>query len=920
MHGELPLDHEETPAPPAERGALDWTLSLPALSFAWLAGAATLMLAAALRLPELDRWALSAPEADVALAARNMVLGNDYPVNLLGAPALMEWTALYLFSGASVDTVARMGTVVMGIASVALILALGRWLGQWQALAAALLTALSPSLIVAGRRLDGGALLVCFSLLLLLALLRAREQQGFFWPGLAGIAAGVLLMAGPLGLPALLLVALAFYLLAGPAKAPPRGSWIAAALGLLGTVVLLGTVLLTRPRALPESLAETFRLLWNDHLGALGERFYMPAFNLILNEPLLIALGAVALAVSRRAPRTRALAVWSLAAFLFASLFNGAEPAAYALVALPLVLLAGQGLVMVVERMARLEGRSREAVIYGLFIILLGFAFLSLAGLVTGPVQRSTSDTVARFVLVVGVAVIPLGLGLAMLGRRLAGARLWLLLTTALLVLVALTARSAVLSVTERPGEPGDPLAAGVSGSDIPIVVSVLGKISRDLTIQERDARDPTGGHGLRIAIDEQIAQPFAWYFRDYHNAVVFDPAVELPPSDAQVIVLDDTRDPATLVPGLSGQFYVFDYGTPPLFASPSWGDIAAGVFDLNGWRRFGDLLLNRALSEPAEPRWFQLYAAPAVAERLFSASGPYNLDDRAGAGRAEGQFIQPRGVAIDPAGTIYVVDSGNLRVQRFGPGGEFELSWGSEGEAPGQFGLFAGDVSQGPGGIAIGSDGNLYVADTWNHRIQVFTPEGDYVRSWGSFFDAADDPTQAALQPGLFYGPRGIAAHDGLIYVTDTGNERVQVFTEEGEFVRAFGVLGSEQGQLLEPVGIAVTADGVVLVADSHNARIARFTLEGEPLDPWPVSGWDGLRFFEPYLAVGPDGLVYATSSAFGQVLVLGADGSELGPLFNSELRRPYGIAITPDGTQALISDGVANAVIRTDARPLDP
>lgn len=921
MRGELPLDGDDAlERPLAEPSALDWTLSLPALSLAWLAGAAALILAAALRLPELNRWALSAREADIALAARDLVNGNDYPANLLGAPAVVEWTALFIFSGASVDSVARIATAVLGIAAVALILALGRWLGQWTALAAGLLAALSPTLIVAGRRIDAGGLLIVFSLLLLLALLRARELPGLFWPGVAGIAAGALLLSGPLGLPALLLAGLGFYLIAQPHELPERDGLIAAGLGFLGTVVLLGTVFLTRPRALPESLAESFRLLWNEHIREFGRRYYMPLFDLILNEPLLLVLAVVALVAGWAAPRTRALALWTLAAFLFASLFNGSEPAAYALVALPLVLLAGQGLVTVVERVARLDGRGRLAVGYGLAIVLLAFAFLSLAGLVTGPAQRSTSDTIARFVLVVGIAIIPLGLGLALLGRRLSGVRLFLLLTTVVVVLGATTVRSAVLSVTERPGEPGDPLAAGVSGADIPLLVDVLGKISRDLTLQERDARDPTGGHGLRIAIDERIEQPFAWYFRDYYNAVVFDPERETPPSDTQVLLLDDSRDAAALAPGMTGQFYLYDYGTPPLFESPDWGNIAAGAFNLNGWRRFGDLLFNRALTQPAEPRWFQLYAAPAVAERLFAASGPYNLDDRAGAGRAEGQFIQPRGVAIDAAGTIYVVDSGNLRVQRFGPSGEFELSWGSEGGAPGEFGLFAGDVPSGPGGIAIGSDGNIYVADTWNHRIQAFTPDGEYLRAWGSFFDAADDPNLAAEQPGAFYGPRGVAAHDGLLYITDTGNERVQVFTEEGEFVRAFGAIGSELGQLLEPVGITVTADGVVLVADSHNARIARFTLEGEPLEPWPVLGWDGLRFFEPYLAVGLDGLVYATSSAFGQVLVLAADGSELGPLFNGELSRPYGIAITPDGTQALVSDGVANAVIRTDARPLEP
>ena len=180
------------------------------------------------------------------------------------------------------------------------------------------------------------------------------------------------------------------------------------------------------------------------------------------------------------------------------------------------------------------------------------------------------------------------------------------------------------------------------------------------------------------------------------------------------------------------------------------------------------------------------------------------------------------------------------------------------------------------------------------------------------------DDPELVASNGGKFFGPRVLAIHDALLYVTDTGNERVQVFTLEGEFVRMFGAFGTGAGQLIEPVGIAVTEDGVVLVADSHNARIARFTLEGEPLDPWPVEGWADLRFFEPYLALAPDGLLYATNSAFGEVTVFDTDGTELGPLASPDIQRPYGVAITTDGAQALVADGIANAVIRVNAQPV--
>jgi DNA-binding beta-propeller fold protein YncE len=355
----------------------------------------------------------------------------------------------------------------------------------------------------------------------------------------------------------------------------------------------------------------------------------------------------------------------------------------------------------------------------------------------------------------------------------------------------------------------------------------------------------------------------------------------------------------------------VFQYDDPDYVDSPDWEELAAGLFSLDGWRDFGSFVLNRETAEPVPASEFRLHAIPVIAERFTVASGPYRLDDRAGIGTAAGQFNQPRGITLDEAGGVYVVDGGNTRIQHFDPAGAFDSFIGEDTLA--QFPGGAG----GAGGLALDDEGNLYVADTWNHQIKVFAPSGELLRSWGSFFDTLDDPAQAGAQPGSFYGPRDLVIHDGLLYVTDTGNERVQVFELDGEFVRAFGQIGSGEGQLIEPVGIAVTDDGVVLVADSHNARIARFSLEGEPLEPWPVDLWAGQQFFEPYVIAGPDGRVYASDSVSGQIAVFDADGEGLPPIGDPSLLRPYGMAISSDGLRLLVTDGLANAVITISLQP---
>src|SRR4030042_3121234 len=144
--------------------------------------------------------------------------------------------------------------------------------------------------------------------------------------------------------------------------------------------------------------------------------------------------------------------------------------------------------------------------------------------------------------------------------------------------------------------------------------------------------------------------------------------------------------------------------------------------------------------------------------------------------GSEPGQFQSPRDLALGLDGSVYVSDTFNNRIQHLADDGTILQVWGtfadiSKGEAPG--GTFYE-----PWGIAVGADGSVYVADTWNHRIQKFTADGQFVNMWG-YFGQADTPF-------AIWGPRDIAIDsNGHLFITDTGNKRVVIYDSDGNFVR---------------------------------------------------------------------------------------------------------------------------------------
>src|SRR3982075_1122274 len=169
-----------------------------------------------------------------------------------------------------------------------------------------------------------------------------------------------------------------------------------------------------------------------------------------------------------------------------------------------------------------------------------------------------------------------------------------------------------------------------------------------------------------------------------------------------------------------------------------------------------------------------------------------------------------PAGIAVDSEGNVYVSDYALDRLVKFGPDGTVLSQWGSTGSALGQFNA--------PFGVALDERNTLYVVDQLNNRLQRFSSDGSPMGAWGV----------AGAGSGELRTPFGVAVGGGRVYVADFGNDRVQVYGSDGALVTTLGGRGSGDGQFLRPAGVALGPDGTLYVTDHFKHRVERFSSEG--------------------------------------------------------------------------------------------
>ncbi len=463
----------------------------------------------------------------------------------------------------------------------------------------------------------------------------------------------------------------------------------------------------------------------------------------------------------------------------------------------------------------------------------------------------------------------------------------------------------------------------------------------------EEISRKTAGDHQLRFAYDDDSTWPLEWYFRDYPNKVYYAANPSRDSMDAPVVFVGD-KNLSKVRPYLGDRYQEFNYRLvwwpKEQYKGATIERILNGIKNPTTRGEFWDIVLRRrwtgSTAEWDPAHRFSMFVRKDVAAQVWDWGAPAASEAAAAgqpsayeagqrdiaaiqqlgvvgvAGAESGQFNLPRAVTTDGEGRIYVADSGNNRIQVFNPDGSFLRQWGSTCHLDTQEGCVddgRGQFNE-PWGIAVGLDGSVYVSDTWNGRIQKFDNQGAFVGMFGQF-----GATNGELgEPSFFYGPRSVVVgQNGNVFIVDTGNKRILELSPDLEFVNQYGGGGVTEGRFDEPVGLAQDGEGAWYVADTWNRRIQKFDAAFNYVTQWPIDGWSSQSVLnKPSLAVDPQRkIVYAVDPENYRVLAFDTDGKFLATwgLYGMDAQSftmPTGISVAPDG-RVVVADGDAHRIM---------
>ncbi len=598
------------------------------------------------------------------------------------------------------------------------------------------------------------------------------------------------------------------------------------------------------------------------------------------------------------------LIYWSITSLLAYTIAGEKMPWLTVHIALPMILTAAWFLGQLIESINWTAFLQRKGVLLILLIIIFLTSLGGTIGAVLGPnppfqgkeLEQLRASSTFIFSLLVSLAS---GYGIAYVVKDWQNNQLVRVIILAVFgLLTLLTTRSAIRAAYIEYDNPTEYLVYAHSGSGPKLALSQIEEISRRTT----------DDLAIKVAYDNETTYPYWWYLRNFSSQDYFGTTPSRAQRDAPIILVGEGNY-GKIEPVVGQAYNKYDYiriwWPNQDYYDLTWERIRNAITDPQMRTALFQIWLNRDYSMYSQltgkdmslGNWYpsnrmRLYIRKDITSQIWNygvspapeeiTADPYEgkqIDILADTvigedGSQPGQFNRPRGAAVAGDGTIYIADTDNHRIQHLDTSGNVLHIWGSFADS---------SVSEAPGGtfyepwgIDVGPDGSVYVADTWNHRIQKFTSDGIFVSAWGYFGQAES----------IFamWGPRDVHVdHDGRIFVTDTGNKRILVFDQDGNPITEFGQAGYALGEFDEPVGIASNEAGQLFIADTWNQRIQEFIPAGvddyQAVNSMDVVGWYGQSLDnKPYITTDSNDRILVTDPESYRVLVFSTVGEIIG------------------------------------------